>query len=190
MPLSILDVLPALEPFGAVAVLVGCCAGLMPRRNLLLAASALCSCLFCIHFLRLGSSSGAAMCAISLLQSLAATRIMGTARPGWIGGFFAATSGLAIALTIATWAGWPSALAGTGALLAAAARLQPDMRRMRLLLLACSLCWVGHNLIVGSVSGLMCDILSITSLLAALWSYRETAPRTAAAPRTAGLSPV
>jgi hypothetical protein len=190
MPSSILDLLPAPEPFGALAVLVGCCVGLMPRRNLLLMASALCSCLFCIHFLRLGSTTGAAMCAISLLQSLAATRIVEGVRPGWLGGFFAATSGLAVALTLATWAGWPSALAGTGALLAAAARLQADMRRMRLLLLACSLCWVGHNLVVGSVSGLMCDILSITSLLAALWGYRETAPRTVAAPRTAGLSPV
>jgi hypothetical protein len=51
---------------------LGVAAGLMPRRNLILLASSLCSALFCIHFLRLGSPTGAAMCAISLVQSLAA----------------------------------------------------------------------------------------------------------------------
>ncbi|KAA2237469.1 YgjV family protein [Salinarimonas soli] len=175
---AILDLLPALEPFGALAVLVGSCVGLMPRRNLLLAASALCSGLFCIHFLRLGSSTGAAMCVISLLQSLAATRIEGGGRPAWLGGFFALTCAAAAALTVATWTGWPSALAGTGALLAAAARLQPDIQRMRLLLLACSGAWIGHNIVVGSVFGLTCDVLSVSSVLLALWTTaREEAQR-------------
>ena len=39
---------------------------------------------------------------------------------------------------------------------------------MRLLFLGASLCWAGHNLLVGSVFGLTCDLLTIFGLGIAL----------------------
>lgn len=180
---SWLAALAAMEPFGALGLLAGLASGLMPGRRAILLASALCSALFCAHFLRLGSGTGAAMCAVSIVQSLAATKAAGSRRPAWLPGLFAGSSAVAVALTLATWAGWPSALAGTGSLLATAARLQGDVRRMRLLLLACSGCWMGHNLLVGSVAGLANDGLTLASLGLGLWldsrSARRTGPQAA-----------
>jgi hypothetical protein len=46
---------------------------------------------------------------------------------------------------------------------------------MRLLFLGASLCWAGHNLLVGSVFGLTCDLLTILGLGIALW--RALPPR-------------
>jgi hypothetical protein len=169
-------ILPALEPFGAFAVLAGFAAALMPRRSHILGLSALCSVLFCAHFLRAGSSTGAAMCAISALQSLAGLSIGRAARARWIHGFFAASSAGAVALTLATWAGPPSAFAGIGTLLATAGRLQTDAQRVRLLFLASGLLWAGHNILVGSAFGLACDVLTIGSMAFALWRYRRPAP--------------
>lgn len=164
------------EPFGALGLLCGLAAGLMPRRGLILAVSAACSAFFCAHYLRLGSPTGTAMCLISVAQSLAAARLRpGAARPGWLLAFFGATSLLAAWLTVATWTGWPSACAGAGAFLAMAARLHTNAQALRLLLLACTFCWAGHNALVGSVFGLTCDALTVVSLTLGLWRYR-TAP--------------
>jgi hypothetical protein len=165
------------EPFGALGVLAGFAAALMPRRTPILLASALCSALFCAHFLRLGSATGAAMCLISLAQSLAATQASYGSRPAWLNGFFAASSAATVGLTLATWAGWSSALAGTGALFATAARLQIDAQRMRWLLLACTLCWIGHNTLVGSISGLTGDTLTLVGLSVGLWRGRDARER-------------
>ncbi len=174
--MSFLVSLPsALEPFGAAAVLAGFSAGLMPRRALILGLSALCSVLFCAHFLRIGSATGAAMCLVSAFQSMAALAIVPGRRPGWVGPCFVASSAVAVGLTIATWSGLPSALAGTGALLATAARLQEEAQRMRVLLLACALVWLGHNLAVGSVFGMSCDLLSIGGLAVALRRHARPA---------------
>jgi hypothetical protein len=170
---SWLAALAAMEPFGALGLLAGIASGLMPRRNAILLASALCSALFCVHFLRLGSGTGAAMCLISVIQSLAAAGAHHGRRPPWFAGLFAGSSALAVALTLATWAGWSSALAGAGSLLATAARLQTDVRRMRLVLVACSLCWMGHNLILGSTAGLASDLFTLTSLGLGLWLDRR-----------------
>jgi hypothetical protein len=161
------------EPFGALGVLAGVLAGLMPRRGLILVASSLCSALFAAHFMRLGSSTGAAMAGLSVLQSLAATAIRADApRPRWLAGLFGVSSLVTVALTGLTWTGWPSAFAGTGALLATAARWQADAQAMRRLLLGCSLAWAGHNLLIGSLFGLTCDLLTLAGLTAALWRFR------------------
>jgi hypothetical protein len=45
---------------------------------------------------------------------------------------------------------------------------------MRLLFLGASLCWGGHNLLVGSVFGLTCDVLTIFGLVIALLRAVQT----------------
>ncbi len=170
---AFLAALPSLEPFGALAVAAGLSAALMPRRGLILGLSAICSALFCAHYLVIGSTTGAAMCVISALQSLAGLRIGDGPARRWIVPFFVATSAAAVALTVATWNGWPSLLAGSGALLATAGRLQGDAQRVRTLFLASGVVWFGHNLAVGSTFGMACDVLTLGSLSLALWRYRR-----------------
>ncbi|WP_342109218.1 YgjV family protein [Methylobacterium sp. SI9] len=48
------------------------------------------------------------------------------------------------------------------------ARLHAAPQPMRLLFLGASLCWAGHNLLVGSAFGLTCDLLTIFGLAIAL----------------------
>lgn len=158
-----------LDIFGMMGLCLGFAAGIMPRRSWMLLASAACATSFGFHFLNLGAFTGTAMCAVSVLQSLVAAQAIGPERrAGFVMPLFAATSLLAAWLTLTTWNGWPSACAGLGALLATAARLQGEARLMRYLFLGASLSWAGHNLLVGSVFGLTCDVLTMSGLAIAL----------------------
>ncbi|MBP1180532.1 YgjV family protein [Methylobacterium sp. PvR107] len=95
-------------------------------------------------------------------------------RSAWVPPLFAASTLVAACLTVATWSGWPSACAASGTLLATAARLHTAPQPMRRLFLGASLCWGGHNLLVGSVFGLTCDVLTICGLAIALLRAVET----------------
>ncbi|MDP4022963.1 YgjV family protein [Methylobacterium sp. NEAU 140] len=172
-------VIGRIDIFGALGLVLGFVSGVMPGRVAILVASAACSTCFGLHFLRLGAGTGAAMCALSVAQSLAAARFGGRdRRPAWFAPFFGGCLCLVLGLTAATWSGWPSACAGTGALLAMRARLQPEAGAMRASFLAASLAWAGHNLLVGSAFGLTCDLLTLSGLLLAMGRAR---PATAAA---------
>jgi hypothetical protein len=170
-----------LDIFGSLGLTLGFIAGLMPRRAWMLGGSAACAACFGAHYLTLGALTGTAMCAISVVQSLVSLTCLGAPnRNVWVHPLFAATTLIAAWLTITTWNGTPSACAALGALLATAARLNAAPQTMRLLFLGASLCWAGHNLLVGSVFGLTCDLLTILGLGIALW--RALPPRPATAP--------
>ncbi|AWN44154.1 YgjV family protein [Methylobacterium durans] len=163
-----------LDVFGSLGLCLGFSAGMMKQRSWMLLASAACSSCFGLHYLHLGAGTGMAMCSISVLQSLVSARFIGDGgRPAWVAPLFAATSLLAACLTLATWSGWASACAGLGSLLATAARLQAEPRRMRRFFLGASTCWAGHNLLVGSVFGLTCDLLTVSGLLIAIMRTGE-----------------
>nr|WP_244537017.1 YgjV family protein [Methylobacterium pseudosasicola] len=170
-----------LDIFGSLGLTLGFTAGIMPRRSWMLAGSAACAACFGAHYLTLGALTGTAMCAISVVQSLVSLTCIGAPRrSGWVHPLFAATTLLAAWLTITTWSGAPSACAALGTLLATAARLQAAPQAMRLLFLGASLSWAGHNLLVGSVFGLTCDLLTLLGLGIALW--RALPARPVAAP--------
>ncbi len=157
------------DAFGMLGLCLGFVAGTMPHRRGILVASAACSGCFGLHFLHLGALTGTAMCAVSVVQSLTSVFCLGSAkRSGVVAPIYAATSLAAASLTLATWNGPASGFAALGALLATCARLQIEAGTMRRLFLAASLCWAGHNLIVGSVFALTCDVLTISGLVIAL----------------------
>ncbi|KMO33213.1 hypothetical protein VQ02_21425 [Methylobacterium variabile] len=166
-----------LDAFGAAGLAFGAAAGLMPRRGLILLASAASSTCFGAHYLSLGSPTATAMSAVAVGQNLLAARfVREEGSPPWLTGLFGAVFVLVIGIMLATWTGWPSAFAGVGMLLSTAGRLQRTAQGLRGLFLGASLCWLCHNLLVGSVYGLLCDGLSITALTVALlrgWAGRE-----------------
>ncbi|WP_338041753.1 YgjV family protein [Methylobacterium organophilum] len=171
---TLTSVTAQIDIFGSLGLCCGFGAGLMPRRSWILRMSALCSACFALHFLRLGALTGTAMCSISVMQSLLSAQFVRDGRrPGWLGPLFALSFLVVMALTAATWAGWPSACAGIGALLATTGRLQTRTAAMRRFFLASSTCWAGHNLLVGSPFGLTCDLLTLSGLALAL--HRERA---------------
>lgn len=151
------------DTFGVMGLSFSFASSIMPRRTMILMCSAACGVCFGAHYLYLGSATGMAMSAIAVSQCLLAARFVRLdGRPGWLNTTFAASMLIAVWLTLITWNGWSSAFAGTGALLATAARLQASSHAMRLLLVCATLCCAGHNSIVGSVCGLTSDLLAIS----------------------------
>ena len=176
-----------LDLFGSLGLCLGFTAGIMPCRDRILLASAACAACFGAHYLTLGALTGMAMCAISVMQSLVSLHCLGApSRSHWVRPLFAASTLAAACLTLVTWNGWPSTCAALGTLLATTARLNEAPQAMRLLFLGASLCWAGHNLLVGSVFGLTCDVLTILGLAIALLRALQTRPADPAAPDYVG----
>jgi len=67
------------------------------------------------------------------------------------------------AASLATWHGLPSVLAATATALSTIGRMQRNELVLRMLLLASTPCWTAHDLMVGSLPGLVADLLSITT---------------------------
>jgi hypothetical protein len=64
-------------------------------------------------------------------------------------------------LTLGTWEGLPSLLAGTGVALGCLARWQVKPKRFRLLMSSTSLPWLAHDLLVGTLPVLASDAFGI-----------------------------
>jgi hypothetical protein len=168
-PLSApLGALTPVEFLGAAGVACGCLWGLFRSRRTLLSIQCAGALSFALHYMLLGSATGAAACIVGVLQSLAALRLSGRPLAAAFGltGIFAAIS------VCLTWSGVPSLCAAIGTCFACAGRLQREPQRMRLLFLACSSFWVGHNALMGSVFGLASDALTLTGLGIGLWRHR------------------
>ncbi len=159
--------LGGIDAFGALGFAFGTSASLMRGRSGILLVAAAAGTCFCIHFLRLGSPSGAVLCALSVVQNLLSVAfVRDRGAPPWIVAAFAACAAAALASVALTWQGWPSALAGAGALLATLARLQSGTGAMRCTFFCASGCWAGHDLLVGSACSLACDLLTMAGFAA------------------------
>lgn len=166
---STIAVAGQIDVLGALGLCLGFASGAMTGRERILYVSAACATCFGLDYLRLGASTGAAMCALSVLQGLASARFGGAARrPAWFGPFFATSAMAVLVLTVATWSGWPSAFAGIGALCAIRARFQADAMAMRWNFVGASLAWAGHNILVASPFALACDLVTLAGLFLAL----------------------
>jgi hypothetical protein len=161
------------DPANLAGALAVCCSFTWPqllRLKAILAVQAMGSLLFCLHYVMLGASTAAAMCAAGASQGVIAALI---ARRRLRQGLYAAAVLGGVALTLATWSGLPSLLAQSGQLASAFGRLQRDLQRLRLFFLCSTCIWVSHNLLMGSVWGLASDTLTLTGLLAGLWRNRR-----------------
>jgi Bacterial inner membrane protein len=179
-----LGALPAAQLLGAVGIGCGCIWSLFRSRRTILLIQSVGALSFALHFALLGSAAGAAACVVGMLQSLAALRFAG--RP--LAAAFGLTGAAAAAAVWFTWSGAPSLCAAIGTGFASAGRLQRDAQRMRLLFLACSCFWVGHNALVGSALALTSDALTLTGLGLGLWRHR--APRGVTPPLPPAALPV
>ena len=132
------------------------------RRVMLLlqAASGLC---FFSHYAMIGARTGSLMNGMAALQALAAIPL-GT-RPGFRTVYLLTLPAIAAGLAL-TWMGWPSVFAALGMAGISVGRYQTRVRPFRIILLAAIPFWVGHNLLVGSLPGLLSDsLVSISSIV-------------------------
>jgi hypothetical protein len=179
------DTLTPVNVMGAAGVMLGASWALFRKRPAILAWQALGSLAFGIHYVLLGSATGAVMCGVGIAQSLTACSESPRA---WHRRFYLGTVLVIAVATYETWRGLPSIAAALGSLFATAGRLQRDAQRMRQLFLGCSLAWAIHNFMVGSVFGNACDVLTITGILFGLFANRRRTPALVPTPYRLGVS--
>jgi hypothetical protein len=123
--------------------------------------------MFGIHYGLLGAWSGAAMCAMTLVQAVASLpekRSRATTVLFW------STVPMIALLTVLTWNGMASAGAAFGMAMATLGRWQKDTFKLRWFFVLCSMGWATHNSIVGSPFGLASDTMCFVSNL---WRLRN-----------------
>ncbi|MCP1610208.1 hypothetical protein J2848_001867 [Azospirillum lipoferum] len=176
MTAFLLDYLPAftghsftLSPVAATGI-AGLSAAtlstLLGSRRAILLTQATASSLFLIHFLLLGAQTGMLICGLGLIQM--AVRVQ--RQPCRVLGLlYALTVPAALAVAALSWQGPMSALSVTGFLLATLGRWQSAVGPMRLCFILATLVGSGHNLLAGSVFGLVSDAMGLTGHCVSLW---------------------
>ncbi|CAO3416822.1 YgjV family protein [Azospirillum endophyticum] len=176
MTVFLLDYLPTFTAFsftpspvaatGIAGLSAATLSTLLGGRRAILLAQATASSLFLLHFLLLGAHTGMMMCGLGLIQM--AVRVHRKPCRA-LGLLYALTVPAALAVAALSWQGPMSALSAGGFLLATLGRWQTAVGRMRLFFILATLVGSGHNLLAGSVFGLVSDAMGLTGHCVSLW---------------------
>ncbi|PWC54553.1 YgjV family protein [Azospirillum sp. TSO22-1] len=131
---------------------------------------------FALHYGLLGAETGCAMNLLAAAQVAAAVPL-GT-RPGFRLVYLAVLPFI-VAGVVLTWEGLPSLFAAMGFGVVSLARYQTAVRPFRLIMAVALPCWFAHNLMVGSLPGMLSDVVGMTLNLAMLVRPHRPAMETA-----------
>ncbi len=113
---------------------------------------------FVLHYALLDHWTAVAMNGLMAVQTIAA---IGLVRyPGLRWAYYAMMPLLALA-SLVTWQGLASFLSAAATTFSTVGRLQTNETALRLFLLASTPLWAAHDLVVGSLPGLIADVLSM-----------------------------
>jgi hypothetical protein len=145
---------------------------LRDRRAILIGQGAQAIC-FGAHFAVIGAYTGAAMCALSLVQlgAAASARSRAAALAFW------GTAPAIVLLAGWSWHGAASAAAVLGLALATIGRWQRDPLALRWYFIFSTLGWASHNLLVASPFGLATDVMALSTNGWRIWRGRTTGGR-------------
>ena len=115
---------------------------------------------FVAHYALLGHWTAVAMNGLMGVQTVVA--IMLVRQPKLRSAYYALVPALAAA-SLMTWQGLPSFLSAAATTLSTVGRIQTNETALRVILLASTPFWMGHDLIVGSLPGLIADVLSMAT---------------------------
>ena len=152
------------DPAAAVAGLAGmaCLAAwpLFRRRSTMLTTYIGNNLAFAVHYGLLHHWTAVAMNGLMGVQTVAAIWLV---RWPWLRWPYYALMPALGAASLVTWHGLPSVFAATATALSTLGRMQRNDIVLRTLLLASTPCWTAHDLMVGSLPGLVADLLSMTT---------------------------
>jgi hypothetical protein len=115
---------------------------------------------FVVHYALLDQWTAATMNGVMAVQTVVAMYLI--VRPQLRGVYYFLMVVLVIG-GLMTWEGLPSLLAGLAAMLSTIGRMQTNQLFLRAWLLSSTPFWVAHDSIVGSLPGLIADILSMAT---------------------------
>jgi Bacterial inner membrane protein len=115
---------------------------------------------FVVHYGLLEQWTAVAMNALMGVQTVVAILLVRLPRLRWV--YYALMPALGAA-SLMTWNGLPSFLAAAATTLSTLGRMQTNETALRILLLASTPLWAAHDLTVGSLPGLIADLLSMAT---------------------------
>jgi hypothetical protein len=126
--------------------------------------------IFTLHFFMLGAFTGASLNAINIARNyiFAKKYDYKWARSPWVLATFITLFVIAGALT---WDGWYSVLPVIGMVAGSVAFWMKNTTTIRFLALIAPPCWFAYNFIVGSIPGMIAEILIFSSIVAAIIRY-------------------
>ncbi|WP_434616057.1 YgjV family protein [Azospirillum sp. B2RO_4] len=176
MTVFLLDYLPTLSAFpatispvamtGIAGLSAATLSTLLGGRRAILLAQAAAASLFLLHFLLMGARTGMLMCGLGLIQMALSVQRQPSRMLGLLYGL---TVPAALAVAALSWQGPMSALSATGFLLATLGRWQTAVGRMRVFFIMATVVGAGHNLLAGSVFGLVSDAMGLSGHCVSLW---------------------
>ena len=128
-----------------------------------------------MHYALLGHWTAVAMNGFIGVQTVVAIALVH--RPGLRFVYYTLMPVLVLA-TFVTWQGLPSVLSLTATMLSTVGRMQTNETALRVLMLASTPFWAAHDLVVGSLPGLIADLLSMATGAVMLLRSPATAPVT------------
>ncbi|NRB40010.1 MAG: YgjV family protein [Pseudomonadales bacterium] len=157
--------------FGFLGVLANAIWPLIKKRKWLLFGQVVACALMFTHFLLLGALTGATVMFVAGLQASLAIPLEDNSKFKNIYLFSFLFTPL---VCFYTWHGYASVFSSLALAIFCLGNLQTDMKKLRTILLFCIFAWVGHNIIVSSIPGLLSNFIAgITSIFAL---YREFKP--------------
>lgn len=150
---------PLTQTIGLCGTLAGISWPLFRSRFGILAVQVAAGVLFGLHYALLGAGTGSVMNLLSALQALAAIPL--GSRPNFRYIYLALLPVIAVG-AIATWHGLPSLFAAAGLAFISLSRYQTAVAPLRVCMALALPCWFGHNLLVGSVPGMISDVAGMT----------------------------
>jgi Bacterial inner membrane protein len=115
---------------------------------------------FVVHYALLHQWTAVSMNGLMGVQTVVAIWLVRQPRLRWV--YYAFMPALAAA-SLVTWHGAPSFLAAAATTLSTLGRMQSNEIVLRILLLASTPWWTAHDLAVGSLPGLVADLLSMAT---------------------------
>lgn len=131
---------------------------------------------FAAHYFLLGAYTGSLMNGLALIQAGAAVPLE---RHKAFRVVYILTLPLIAAGALYTWQGLPSIFSSLGLAFISLGRYQTNTYWFRFFLIAAISCWFIHNVIVGSIPGMLADILSMSTSLWMIVKERKQAAQAA-----------
>lgn len=157
--------------FGIYGVVANASWPLIKRRRFLLCGQVLACFFMFVHFCLLGAHTGAAVMAAAGLQAILAIPL--ESHPNFKSVYFASLL-LTPLLAWLSWNGLPSIFSTLALVFFCIGNLQINIKRLRILLLCCLFCWVGHNLLIQSYPALVSNFIALCTSIYGL--MREFMP--------------
>jgi hypothetical protein len=151
--------------FGILGIVSNTLWPLLKMRKYLLLGQIIAAIFMCVHFSLLNAFTGAA---IMLLAGFQASLAIPLESHPKFKSVYLASIVLTVIVCWLTWQGSASVFSSLALIFFCIGNLQVNIKRLRISLLMCIFCWVGHNILVSSYPGLISNGLALVASIVAL----------------------